>query len=210
MPIDDDDQVKNVNHLNKCESQFTFLPLYRVYSFDSGSTPTRTYIMVEVNLPSGVKSDKIWVEVVNNGMELRVTVGWPEYMLDPVKFNGAWLAKSELLLQSSRITSSFKSVQDIRREFGDAAVNSIAHIPLPRKVDDDISSLQISKLGFFDNSSSSLKANGMALQVQLLASEEFSMKLLPSVKSPGFTVVQDEVNTPQTVSPSAISSIASE
>ena len=182
-----------MNNLMQPESSaqsFTFLPLHRVYTFESGGIPTRTSVMVEVNLPSGIKSDKFWVEVVDCGMILQVTVEWPDYMLDPAIFNASWLKQSDLLLQSSRITSSSKSVQDIRRRFGGIAVKSTAHISLPRKVDEDISSLQMTKLGFRDSTECELKANGLAIQVQLLAVEELSMKHLPHATSSSFTIVE--------------------
>ena len=85
---------------------FKFVPLHRTYCFDLGGYPARTSVMVEINLPSGVKSDYFTVEVVDGSTVLLLTVKWPEYLLDPIKFNSSWLKKSEMLLESSRIISS--------------------------------------------------------------------------------------------------------
>lgn len=42
-----------------------------------------------------------------------------------------------------------------------------------------------------DRTDTSYKANGLALQVQLIAVEEFTIKLQPIVESSSFTVVSD-------------------
>ena len=94
----------------------------------------------------------------------------PDCELDPIIFNASWLKESDLLLQSSLIISSSKFVQLIRRRFSGVALESTARILTSRKIDEDISSLQMSELGFRDTTESGeLKANGLDIRVQSLS-----------------------------------------
>lgn len=186
---DDDDEATGLG-TELVTSRFTFVPIHRVYFYCSGGFRTRTVVIVEINLPSGVMEGMFNVEVAQGGNVLQLTVSWPTYMLDPKKFNASWLSESALLLQSSRLTASQKSIQDIQRSFGNANVKSTARIILPHRVDEDISNLSVGKLGFLDSSQSQVKANGLALQVKLLAVEEFSMKIHAQSEQSGFTIVQ--------------------
>lgn len=206
VPLDDEKKEDDLLQPVLSESKFSFIPIHRLYTFESGGVPTRTYVMAEINLPSGVKPENCWVEVVDGGMVLQLTVEWPEYMSNPVTFNASWLKQSDLLLQSSRITSSWKNVQDLRRQFGEVTLKSTARITIPRKVYEDISNLEIAKLGFVDSSTGDFKANGLALQVHLLAVEDFSMKILPEVATSHFTIVGSENSTKEIITSSVLSS----
>ena len=87
-------------------------------------------------------------------------------------------------------------------------VKSSARIILPRKVDEDVTNLKVEKLSFLYNADTTLKANVLALQVQMLAVEEFSMKLLPHTETSGFKVVDDSFNISSAVACSMLSSSA--
>ena len=193
VSVDEHDRIVTISCSDEPVSEFNFLPLHRVYSFDSGSEPKRTYIVVELNLPSGVQLDDMWVEVDEDCACLQIKVVLPDYMLNALKFNELKPEKSEMLLHSSRLISCSKSALDIRRKFVGIRVKATARILLPRKVDEDISDLKVTKSGCVEKSPSATKANGLALEVQLLAMEEFSIKILPNRFRLQFSLVDSEV-----------------
>ena len=179
--------------------KFNFMPLHRLYEFYSGGALSRTVVVAEVNLPSGVGPGMFDVDVVDVGNVLQVTVEWPAYLLQPLVFNAQWLdgtGDGTLHRTSSRIASSQKSSQDLQREFGEPAVKSIARIPLLRQVEQNIVSWKYAKLGFLDKSPAAVKANGLAIQVLMLAVEDFATAVLPSSAVSDFAAVVTPTETP--------------
>ncbi len=164
-------------------SQFHFVPLHRIYQYNSGGLPARTIVVAEVNLPSGVGPGMYWMKVVESGTVLEITVEWPEYLLNPLIFNATEISDSPLLLQSSHIAASQKSAQDIMRDYGNAHVKSKAKLILPCKVEEGIEFLKEYALGFEDNSEVAVKAKWFGYKGEISSVEEFSMETL-SVGSP--------------------------
>ena len=173
--------------------QFSFMPLNRQYSYISSGVLSRTMVVVEVNLPSGVGPGMFDVAVVSGGAVLEITVEWPEYLLDPLMFNAQWLSGSgdgSLHHTSARITSSQKAAQDVQRSFGSTNVKSTARIALVQQVDEDVVNIGITQLGFVDDKKVDVKANGLALVVKMIAVEDFTVEMANKKKVSSFTPVK--------------------
>ena len=179
--------------------KFSFMPLYRIYSYPSSGRVSRTVVVVEINLPSGVRPGMYEVTVTDSGAVLQLECEHPAYLLDPIVFNGKWLpvtGDSSLDLNHSRITHSTKNAQDTIREYGSKRVKLTARIILPESVEDNVESIHTSCLGFVDPSEVSVKANGLALQVRLLAEEEIPFSLFDEPSKSTFEEVKPAAATP--------------
>ncbi len=162
-------------------SNFSFMPLHRVYSYPSGGQVSRTVIVVEINLPSGVGPEMFDMSVVDGGSVLEVEVEWPSYLLDRLKFNGKWLegtGNETLGVTDSRIASATRHAQDNIREYGKREVRSSARIVLPRKVEEKVEGMKVNQLGFIDPKNVPVKSNGLALLVRLLVHAEMPIHLV--------------------------------
>ncbi len=175
--------------------KFSFVPLHRVYSYPSGGQVSRTVIVVEINLPSGVGPKMFDVSVVDGGsvLEVEVEVEWPSYLLDLLKFNGKWLegtGDGTLGVTDSRIASATRHAQDIIREYGKREVRSSVRIVLPRKVEEKVENMKVNQLGFIDPKNVLVKSNELPLLLRLLVHEEMPITLLNVPEDSGFAVVK--------------------
>ena len=68
-------------------SKFSFVALHRMYMYPSGGDVSRTVIVLEINLPSGVGPETYEVKVTEGGSFVRLECRWPDYLLNPKKFN---------------------------------------------------------------------------------------------------------------------------
>ena len=149
-------------------SKFSFMPLHRMYMYPSGGDVSRTVIVLEINLPSGVGPEMYEVKVTEGGGSVRLECRWPDYLLNPKKFNGKWLGEtgdSTLGFNDARLTHSLRHAQNTVREYGDRFVKSTAIFILPQPVEEKVESMSVVPLGFLDESEVAVKANGLALQV---------------------------------------------
>ena len=120
-------------------------------------------------------------------------------MLDTLMVNSQWLdgtGDGTVHRTSSRITSSQRSIQSFQRDFGSVELRSVAHISLPRRVDESVMSMSVVPLGFADHrKEATVKANGMLLYVRMLGKEEFTHKMVSNNKRKEFTALQSTRST---------------
>ena len=185
-------------------SKFSFMPINRIYSYPSGGAVSRTIVVVEINLPAGV-GPKMWeVRVTDGGAVLELDCEWPDYMLNPMKFNGKWLegtGDGSMGRNDSRLTHSMKQAQDIVREYGDRVVKSTARFILPFVVEEAVESIATVPLGFLDSTNATVKANGCALKVRMLAVEDIPIALYTKSGPVGFNVVKPPTESVATAAP---------
>ena len=147
-------------------SQFDFRPIHRMYSYIDGSIPARTIIVLEINLPSGIKADMVDVKIDEDGNSVRLELQWPQYMLSQRLFNLQWvkpLGDGSLRMKDSKMAQSQSSVQNLIRSYGTQQVKSTSRFKLPRAVETRVGSVQITKLAFIDSDNGSVKSNGFAI-----------------------------------------------
>ena len=109
-------------------------------------------------------------------------------------------------MNNSRCTNAIRNAQDTIREFGTRNITSTATFFLPQKVEENALSTVIDKLGFLDNTEATVKANGLAIQVQMLAIEDIPSSLFEKTKPTGFEAVKVPTPTVATVAPASGSS----
>ena len=144
------------------------------------------------------------MKVNEGGGAVRLECRWPQYLLNPKKFNGKWLSDTgdgTLGLNDARLTHSLRHAQNTVREYGDRFVKSTAIFVLPQPVEEKVESMSVVPLGFLDESEVAVKANGLALQVRLLVSEEFPLSLYETDKRAQFAVVKNNTGTVATAAP---------
>ena len=180
--------------------KFTFVPFNRTYTYATGTVPSRTIVVAEVNLPAGVRPEMCELSIGAGGEVLELVCEWPSYMLNPREFNGKWLegtGDGTLRATESRITSAQQACQETIREFGSRKVKSTARIILPCSVTEDMDKVQTYRLGFEDvvAKEGELRSNGCALQVHMLAIEEFP----PDLFAVNTEVQFEKVKRPTTI-----------
>ena len=187
------------NAAERAMPKFSCMPLYRTYSHPSSGRISNTVVVVEIRPPSGIEPGMYDVTVADSGAVLQLECENPANLLDPIVFDGKWLpvtGDSSLDLNHSRITHSRKNAQDAIREYGSRRIKSTVHIILPESVKDDVESIHTSCLGFDDPSEMSVKANGLALQVRLLAEEEIPFSLFDEPSKSTFEEVNHSAAPP--------------
>ena len=184
--------------------KFSFMPLHRIYSYPSGGEVSRTIIVLEINLPSGVGPGMYEVKVNEGGGAVRLECRWPEYLLNPKKFNGKWMkgtGDGTIGSNDARLTHSLRHAQNTVREYGDRSVKSSAVFVLPQIVEEKVESMSVVPLGFLDENDVTVKANGLALQIRLIVIEEFPLIIYDAPKPPQFELVKNDTGTIATVAP---------
>ena len=211
-PVDDEDaDDAALSGTELVMSKFSFMPMNRMYCYPSGGTVSRTVVVAEINLPPGV-GPKMWeVRVSDGGAVLELDCEWPDYMLNPTKFNGKWLSGTgdgSMGPNDSSLTHSMKNAQDIVKEYGERAVKSTARLILPVSVEESVESIETIPLGFLDPNDAPVKANGCALKVRMLAQEEIPITLYNTRGSAGFDAVKPPAATIAATAPgSALSGL---
>ena len=152
-------------------------------------------MVAEINLPSGVRPKMCELSVSEGGDVLELTCEWPSYLSNPREFSGKWLPNTgdgSLRPGESRIVAAQQKVQENIREYGARVVKSTARIVLPREVSDDMNNVKVYHLGFEDQlaKEGEHKANGCALQVCMLAVEDFPSDLFADSTSIQFERVK--------------------
>ena len=203
--VDDSPILKRVREANKSSHRdsgiefllpkFTFVPFSRTYTYATGTVPSRTIVVAEVNLPTGVRPEMCDLSIVAGGEVLQLICEWPSYMLNPKEFNAKWLhgtGDGSLRATESRITSAQQACQETIRAYGSRKVKSTAKIILPRSVTEDMDKVKTHRLGFEDEvaKEGELKSNGCALQIHMLAVEEFPPDLFATSSATQFEKVK--------------------
>ena len=201
---DDDDSGPTVSGTELVFPKFSFMPMYRMYDYPSGGDVARKVIVLEINLPSGVGPNMYEVRVKDGGTIVELECKWPEYMLNPKKFNGKWLSGTgdgSVGPNDARLTHSVRHAQDTVREFGHKSVKSIARFFLSQCVEEKVESISVVPLGFLDDNDVPVKANGLAVQIRLLACEEIPISLYSTNEPSSFEAVKQPPTTMATNAP---------
>ena len=116
----------------------SFKPLYLISKWKESLT-TRQCLSIAILFPSGV-NENFKLQITENGLCLQIEVTWPYSLTDVAELHSLWLVmeRHRGVTEEHPKLGGFETAMRLLRETRSSPIKSVANIPLPFKVETEV------------------------------------------------------------------------